>query len=378
MTSETHFVQGGEEPVLIGSGIRVLSCECGSKLIAGYVPSRFLAIGIQCARCGTVTTTEGLPENELPPRSAIIAAPSSEPRMTAMTVPPDVPVVGQEEMERLQGLFQPATPDGTYVVSPALLDDVVGAFEHYTGGSLPDVTYVGSDDPFAGLDEHALSWAVRHLRARIQSETWACMEDVPTSNAVTHVTGFVHFVSTWSHHPLFPAMVETAGAQGFSLHGLAQFAAAHCMTMMGNRISFTDSPEYPGRIDGFSLVAESDPVSVHTETFDRFEIPFGPRWDDASLRTAVTDLMEAMQGQINLRHPGVLVISPGAALPGFDEALIEAVKASMQALGRKNRGMMAVAPIVLRLQALPEDPHAIRFGYGFFPIANRHFQAERD
>jgi hypothetical protein len=47
MTVDTHFVQGGEEPVLIGSGVRVLSCTCGNTLIAGYVPSRFLAIGIQ-------------------------------------------------------------------------------------------------------------------------------------------------------------------------------------------------------------------------------------------------------------------------------------------------------------------------------------------
>ena len=103
--------------------------------------------------------------------------------------------------------------------------------------------------------------------------------------------------------------------------------------------------------------------------------PFGQAWDEASLRSAVADRIGAMQGRINLRHPGVLVLSPGTALAGFDEALIEAVKASVQALGRKNRGLMAVAPIVLRLQALP-DRHAIRFGYGFFPIANRHYRGD--
>jgi hypothetical protein len=58
---------------------------------------------------------------------------------------------------------------------------------------------------------------------------------------------------------------------------------------------------------------------------------------------------------------------------GYDEALIEAVKASMQSSGRKNNGLMAVAPVVLRLQALP-DPHAIRLVYGFFPILNRHYR----
>jgi hypothetical protein len=375
MTTETHFVQGGDEPVLIGSGAGTLSCKCGSTLITGFSPERFLAIGIQCARCATVTTTEGLPEGELPPRSAIIAAPSDEPRMTAMTVPPNVPVVGQAEMARLQARFQPATPDSSYHVSPALLDDAVAAFERHTGGTLPVVVLGDLDDAFAGLDQHALAWSIRHLRARTESEDWSCMESVPTASAVTHVTGFLHFVATWSHHPLFPAMLQTAGADGFSLHGLALFAAAHCMTLMGNRISFPEPLGYPNRIEGFSMVAEADPVAVHLEVFDRFEIPFGHPWDAASLRTAVSDLMEAMQGRINLRNPGVLVISPGSALPGFDEALIEAVKASMQALGRKNRGLMAVAPVVLRLQPLP-DPHAVRFGYGFFPIVNRHFRAD--
>ena len=36
---------------------------------------------------------------------------------------------------------------------------------------------------------------------------------------------------------------------------------------------------------------------------------------------------------------------------------------------------MAVGPIVLRLQTLP-DPHAVRFGYGLFPINNRHYGGE--
>ncbi len=137
------------------------------------------------------------------------------------------------------------------------------------------------------------------------------MENAPSSDAVCHVAGFLHFVATWSQHPLFPAMVATAGDRGFSLHGLALFAAAHSLAMMRNRIGFQ-------------------------------------------------------------RNPGLLLLSPGAALPGYDEALIEAVQFAVQSLGRKNRGLMGVAPIVLRLQALP-DPHTVRFGYGLFPVVNRHY-----
>ena len=67
-----------------------------------------------------------------------------------------------------------------------------------------------------------------------------------------------------------------------------------------------------------------------------------------------------------------MLLSPGLALLGFDEALIEAMKDAVQAVGRKNRGLMAVALIALRIQPMP-DPHAVRFGYVLFPVGNRHY-----
>jgi hypothetical protein len=93
------------------------------------------------------------------------------------------------------------------------------------------------------------------------------------------------------------------------------------------------------------------------------------------LAVTVSDAVAAAQGRINWRNPGMLLLSPGAALAGFDEALIEAVAAAMQAQGRKNRGLLAVAPIVLRLQPMP-DPHVVRFGYGLFPITNQQYDGE--
>jgi hypothetical protein len=47
----------------------------------------------------------------------------------------------------------------------------------------------------------------------------------------------------------------------------------------------------------------------------------------------------------------------------------------VSALGRRNRGLMGVAPVTLRLQTLPE-PGSVRFGYGIFPIVNRHYRGE--
>ena len=73
MDVETHFVQAGDGPILIGSAAGTLSCACGNLLVQGYEPARFLAVGIQCAKCGTVTATPPLADGILPPRSALIA-----------------------------------------------------------------------------------------------------------------------------------------------------------------------------------------------------------------------------------------------------------------------------------------------------------------
>jgi hypothetical protein len=264
-------------------------------------------------------------------------------------------------MARFQALFQPASPDHVYRVGPDLLDRADAAF----GGSLAETPA-----------DHRLGSAVRLLRASMEGASGVRATDAPTAAALTQVIGFVHFVATWSRHPLFPAMMATAGERGFDLHGLTPFAAAHCLMMMGNRVRFAEPSGYPQRIEGFDLVTGlADTVGVHVDVFDRFEYPAGRPWDPPSLLTAVGSVVAAAQARINLRNPGVLVLSPGNAQSGFDEALIEAVKEAVAGLGRRNRGLMGVAPVVLRLQALP-DPGSVRFGYGIFPIPNRHYRGE--
>jgi hypothetical protein len=282
---------------------------------------------------------------------------------------------GGVELQRLQSQFQPSPPDGIYQVSPSLLDEAEASFQALTGAALPTIQAT-RDDPFSGLTAHPLGWAVGRLRDRLATADWRCMEDAPTSNAVTLVTGFLHFAATWSGHPLFPAMAATAAGTGFSLHGLAPYAAAHCMIMMGNQITFADPETRLGPIDGFVLAAKGGPVKVHIETFDRFEYPFGQPWDQTALRAAAAGAIEAAQSRINLRNPGSLILSPGTALDRFDWALIQAIKELIPTLGRKNRGLMAVAPVVLRLQAV-QDPRAIRFGYGCFPVVNKHYAANK-
>jgi hypothetical protein len=400
VTVDIHFVQGGEAPVLAGPGSETLSCACGQTLISGYNSRNFLGVGLQCGRCGVVTTTPGMEAGRIPPSAVIMAEPSATPRHESMTVPTGAAVIGRAEMERLRALFRPVAPKSNiYRFSAERLDEASAAYEQYVGEALPvvgamaDVPLNGSansalhgsantallglaNSAFDGFKAHPLGWAVGHLRSRMASGAWRCSEDEPTANASVHVAGFLHFVATWSHHPAFTAMVATAAERGFGLHGLAPFAAAHVLTMMGNQTSFPAPTGYPGRIEGLSLVTgPAASMPVHVEVFDRFEYPFGRPWDHIGLRSAVTELLTAAQGRINVRNPGLLLLSPGVTLAGFDEALIQAINHAMLSVGRKNRGLMAVAPIVLRHLPTP-DPHAIQFGYGLFPVANRHYRGE--
>jgi hypothetical protein len=372
------LVQQCDGPVFIGVGDGNLDCECGNRLIERYDPNHFLAVGLQCQRCGHVTTTPGLGNNAIPPFAVIIAEPGAEPRTATTTLTKSAYIIGRAEMDRISALYSPVTPpDFTYVISPSLLDEAVAAYERITGQTLP--TWIADlANPLVRLKDHAFAWAVQHMRARMKQDPWRCMDDIPTPIAVVTITGFLHFVATWSHHPLFPAMVAGAAAHGFSVHGLAPFAAAHCATMMGNRISFPAPAGEPRRINGFNLATgPTDIAEVHIDIFDRFEVPFGKPWDPASLRAAVGDHIAASQGRINPRNPGLLMLSPGIALLGFDEALIQAIRDVLQGQGRRHKGLMAVAPVVLRLQPMP-DPHAVRLCYGFFPIANKHYAGDTE
>ncbi|HVY14836.1 MAG TPA: hypothetical protein VHB27_06390 [Rhodopila sp.] len=366
-----HYVQEGTDPALTGGGTDTLSCQCGQALIEAYDPRAFLAVTIRCGACGTITETPPLPAGAIPPAPLLAAEDTPGVRTVTAALAAGGGVASRAEVQRITGLYSPRTPpSNVYAFTDALLDDAQADFERLTGAALPDTPAAFKD----GLAAHALAWSVRHLRERLRAGDWACLESQATSIACVTVAGFRHFVATWSVHPLFPAMVATAGDRGFSAHGLALFAAAHCLLQQRNRVGFP-APVL-GRLAHVRLgTSPTQSVPVLTKVFDRFEVPWGRPWDPASLRSAVREAIESEQGRINLLHPGVLLLSPGAAMTGFDEALIQAVQSAMQAIGRRHPGLMAAVPVVLRLLPGPR-PQAVQFGYGLFPIHNQHFRNE--
>ena len=369
-TAKPHFVQPENAAVFIGTGASALTCACGQTLIEGYEQPRYVAVAFQCGACGSITETPGLPAGRTIPTPAVIAEEAAE-IVSGRTLPAGATLFGRAEMNRVVNLYRPRTPaSNIYSFTDALLDDAGATAERLTGGALPDTA-----PGFDGLARHALAWSLRHLRARLRAESWACFEEPATAIACSTVAAFQHFTATWQQHPMFPAMVATAGARGFSTHGVALFAAGHCLVMQKNGVGFPAPSPVTGQIETLRLATgPSRAVDIVLHVFDQFEVPWGRPWTPDALRRAVQDAIESEQGRINPRHPGMLVLSPGAALAGFDEALIQAVQAVIQAIGRRHRSLMAAVSIVLRLFPA-KSPTEVQFGYGFFPAENRHFRA---
>jgi hypothetical protein len=93
------------------------------------------------------------------------------------------------------------------------------------------------------------------------------------------------------------------------------------------------------------------------------------------LRAAVIDALAGAQGTVNRVRPGVVVLSVSVWQPDFDQMLVDAIHAAFQSVGRRHRGVAAVAAIMPKgLQA--GSPDRIGFGYAFYPILNPRFAGE--
>lgn len=364
MTGEIHLIQGGDLPVLACAGRDTLSCRCGQMLVTGYDPAQLLRVGIQCAACGAVTVTPSLPEGRLPPPAVSILPPATEPLAETVILKSGSVLIGQAEMGRVWDTMQPHPPASSqYRMSVERLDEVAALYERAVGFKLPEAR---------DIRDHALGWAVGYLRSlTADTRSWAGLATPLSRVAAVHVAGFAHFAQTWSRHPLFPAMASYVAVHGGTLHGLAPFAVAHCLTMMGNQTAFS-----PDAVERVALIAGDSAVPVWVEAFDRFEYPSGEEWTPETIQAAVNQVVAGAIGRINRNHPGVLVFSAGiSAKSEFDDTLIRAVGAAVETHGRKNRGLMAAGVVVLRIQPAT-DADTVRFGYALFPAPNRRYEGE--
>jgi len=377
-----HFVQVGADPVFVGEGAAGLDCPCGrSTLVRGYQPGALLAIAIQCARCGAVTTTAGVPEGEVPPQGVRVVERAWTPMPSLFVLSPGLVLCDRDEFLRVDALCRPhLVPAAPFEVSAATIaalsaeHDRLGG-ERLSGGRLVEhrqAAQQGAGDVASGLPPLTLAWALGQLAAGVEQPGWSCMAQDADVAATAQLGAFREFLLTWSGHPLFPAMDAGAAAAGFSTHALAVFAAARCLAEAGNRVGFTRPPNLGDPFDGFHVeTTPTERMPVAVRRFDRFDWPGGQGADSAMVRATATHLLGAAQGRLNARQPGVLVLSVGAVRGRDDYPIIEGVATALRTRGRRHRGLAGVAVILPKLER-GARPGEVMFAWRFMPLANPH------
>ena len=374
MAPQPHFVQVGDAPVLFGTGPGTLDCTCGaSVLVRGYRPGTLLAISIQCFRCGSVTTTRGLPDGAVLPVGLRAVPRVATALPEPLSLPDGLVLACEAEIARVDALARPADPPfEQLVITPDTVVEALAAYDRLTGqldAHREAVRRRGNPD--AWMPQHPLAWALTWLQARSGQPNWSWFATHAHAVAGSHLGSFRHFIACWSRHPQFPAMTASAAAEGFSLHALAVFAAAKCLVDSGNRVAFA-WPRNEVRLHGFSLGPPGAAgLTTTVQRMGQFEWPNGRGSEPAAIRAAVQEALSAAQGQVNVRRPGIVVVSPGAAPANFDQPVVDAINAALRAQGRRHRGVTGVAavlPKVFRTQR----PNAAGFGWSFYPIANPH------
>lgn len=362
-------------PLFIGEGQRDLVCRCGeSVLVRGYQPERLLGLDLQCFRCGAVTRTPTLADGAAPPAEAHVARRASIPVATPLPLPPGAALVGEEEAARLDALIRPAdAPRVPTVADASGLAEVKADYERLTGGKLDAHQAALQAGAMGSQAAFPLAWALAHLARRVDVPDWTRTPTPEDTTAVAQLAAFRHFLACWSRHPLFERFVAGAAADGFSLHDLAVFGAAKCLSDAGNRVVFEGAGT--GRVDSFRLLlAPPEYMTVLVRRFDRYEWPRETMLDVAPIRGAVIEALEAAQSRINPRHPGILVLSAGSVRYEFDQKLVDAIQLALRTEGRRHRGVAAIAAILPKI--LPADrPDAVNFAWSFYPIANQRHTA---
>jgi hypothetical protein len=390
-----HFLQVGDAPIFVGDSTNELACRCGASVLAcGLRPGTLLAIDIECAACGAITTTPGLGADQVVPFGVRTAERN---RMTVeqpITLAPGVTLGDRDELARVDRLSAPRDlPAAPFDISDATLAAAAAEYDRLSGGQLaahrravpPNIGDPMGDpnagDAVGGLARLPLAWALGQLAPGVATEGWKCLAEDPDTVAAVQLGAFREFSQVWSQHPLFPAMAASAAASGFSTHSLAVFAAARCMVKDGNRIGFTPPgggiavapPGGGGRIDRFHIeTSPTERIPVHVRRFDGFDWPRGSGANAAATRAAAIDALIAAQGRINARQPGFLVLSVGAVHRQVDQALVDGMNQTMGERGRRQRGLAGVMLLLPKIVPTARSDQAV-FSWMFLPFANPHF-----
>ena len=91
-----------------------------------------------------------------------------------------------------------------------------------------------------------------------------------------------------------------------------------------------------------------------------------------AFRHTIIDAMGIAQPQINRGTPGIVALAVSILQPDFDQMVVDAIHAAFQSVGRRHRGIAAIAIVMPKV--LPAGrPDRLGFGYAFYPIVNPNF-----
>lgn len=188
--------------------------------------------------------------------------------------------------------------------------------------------------------------------------------------AAMHVAAFQHFLHCWGQHPRLALLASALAAPGRFLRAMTGFAAAKLLFNSGNRVGFSlpDAVPHLGLGDGEGL-------ALAMRWPEQLQWRERGRWNPEVLHATVVEALASAQGEINRNRPGILVLSGSILLPGFDQGLIDTLHAVLRTIGRKHRGVAAIAGIVPHVVPAQRTDQA-GFGYGFYPVRNPRFFGE--
>ncbi|HLY87595.1 MAG TPA: hypothetical protein VKQ27_01300 [Acetobacteraceae bacterium] len=366
-----HYIQVGAVPVFTGTGVGDLTCRCGqSVLIKGYLPGNYVGIRIRCFRCGEVMEMPGLPEGEILPQWAALVAPQEVPAVQTLGVAPGAVVACAAATARTYELTRPRTlPDVPLGMTRDLVEEAAAAYDRLTSGQL--IAQIEASASASGDDPGAypFAWSVHRLRGLIDKPDWSWLHQNDDALAAIHVVAMHNLVQVWGHHPLFARLAARAGEAGEFLRTICTFATAKLLYETGNRVGFSDD---------FGLhfsTALDEPLSLALLEPPLLQWRERERRNPATLKDAVIDAIGSVRSRVNRLRPGLVVLAVSIWHPDFDQMLVDAMQAALHEVGRRHRGVAAVAAIMPK--GLPAGAlDRIGFGYAFYPIINPRFFGE--
>ena len=264
-------------------------------------------------------------------------------------------------------------PDEPLLLSRAMLETAAADYDRLTGGRLAEHA---AASPSAEGPEHGaypFAWSVLRLRERIDRPGWSWLHQDDDAMAAMYVAALHHLMQCWGQHPLLARLAAPLAERDRFIRTVAGLrdGEAAVRWRQPRRVLAVAG----GDVDLHFTTAADEPLSLALLAPDALQWRQRDRRSPDVLRGAVIDAVASAQGRVNRSKPGIVVLAVSILQPDFDQMVVDAIHAAFQTVGRRHRGVAAVAVVMPKV--LPVGPpDRVGFGYAFYPIRNPRFAGE--